>query len=135
MLPEDFSFRGFEGRNSLGALPGIIHFSMSFRNAIRRGFMPPLDLFNSFVATCRDDIDEASQGFLDIETQGVDWNAGESVGAILTWPNFELEPPEYKRLIAFINKRYGRVEIEDYGATDYSQWFLRCFEISRQDTK
>jgi len=128
MLPEDFSLCGFEGRSSLGALPGIIHFSMSFRNAIRCGFMLPLSLFNSFVATCRDDIDEDAKESIDIETSGVDWNAGESVGAILTWPNFELEPAEYKRLVAFINKRYGRVEIEDFGATDYSQWFTRCFE-------
>ncbi len=132
MLPEELSFRRFESRSGLGALPGIIHFSMSFRNAIRCGYMPPLRIFNAFIATCRDDIDEEAQESLDMETHDVNWDAGASVGAVLTWSEFELEPTEYDRLIAFINKKYGEVEIEDFGATDYSQWFTKCFEADRQ---
>jgi len=133
MLPEEFSFRGFESRSGLGALPGIIHFSMSFRNAIRCGYMPPLHIFNAFVVTCRDDIDEEARSALDIETDSVNWGAGESVGAVLTWSVFELLPVEYERLITFIVQRYGAVAIDDFGVAGYSQWFTSCFETGTQN--
>jgi|GEM_PF-6645585 len=128
MLPEEFSFRGFESRSGLGALPAIIHFSMSFRNAIRCGCMPPLHIFNAFVATCRDDIDEEAQSALNIATHSQNVDADESVNAVLTWSAFELLSSEYERLITFIVQRYGAVEIDDFEATGYSQWFTRCFD-------
>lgn len=125
MIPENFGIEGYHSRSGLGALPGIIHFSMSFRNAIRCGFMPTLSIFNAFARMGYDDLDVA-EASLEVDKESVEDNKGECVDAVLTWPKFDLMPTEYDQLIRFIRTQYGPVEIEDFGATSYSQWFTRC---------
>lgn len=116
MMPE--AFRITRERKEGGLLIGIYHHSMSLRNAVRHGHMPPLEIFNQFMACGYDDVDG-----------GIDYiPEGPFSGAVLDWEPFSLSAQEYNQLLAYIREQGGAISIESFNASTFGEWFSKCHE-------
>ena len=116
MIPEEF--RVHREVECGGVLHGIFHHSMSLKWAAREGVMPPLVVFNHFMACGYDDVAE-DIGYLDI------WVPSDypGRGAVLYWEPFELTRAEYDGLLAHIRSLGHEFEVADWGVTTFQEWF------------
>ena len=117
MFPTDF--RVLNSSRAADILIGLYHHSMSLRNAVRRGYMPPLEVLNLFTACGYDDVDE------DIAYMPVD----RFEPATIQWEPFTLTEAEYERLLTHIKQLYPDVRVKSFGAASYTEWFTACYGV------
>lgn len=80
--------------------------------------MPPLEVFNAFMACGYDDVEEAACVEVDPMNRG---------GAVLEWEPFALTAAEYDAFLTYLRSIGKRFEVVDYGTSDFGEWFTRCF--------
>lgn len=98
-----------------GVLHGIYHHSMSLKNAVARGVMPPLAVFNDFMACGYDDV-ALDNGYLAIDSQNPQ-------GAVIEWTPFSLTAEEYDAFLDHIKSLGTPFEVRDIGVSTYQEWF------------
>jgi hypothetical protein len=89
---------------------------MSLNEAVKRGNMPPLDVFNAFMACGHDDVEDVTCLTID-----------RMVGAVLEWEPFSLTASEYEEFLEYLRHIGKRFEIVDYGTSRFEDWFTKCF--------
>jgi hypothetical protein len=112
-----------QGKSAGGVLSGIFYHSMSLQEAVKRGRMPPLTVFNDFMACGIDDID----------TPCIHVDRMSTEGAVLEWIPFKLTPGEYRSFLRHLRKSGEHFRIVDYSTSSFKVWFEECFRFSASE--
>ena len=125
MIPEEFRISAV--REDGGVLRGLFFCSESLRNAVKDGAMPPLHVFDAFMACGIDDVPDEI-GLFDLDVKQIPG------GGTMEWEPFELTEKEYESLLRHIRSLGHEFEVKDFGVSTYQEWFNELFKQSDRNS-